>query len=224
MFARMAEVADVIVLCGDLTDYGLPEEAHHLVDELAGCAGVPVLAVLGNHDFESGKQHEVRDILCQGGVTVLDGDSCEVKGVGFAGVKGFGGGFGERAVEPWGEDAVKVFVQEGVNEALKLEAALARLHTDARVAVLHYAPIPGTLQGEPLEVFPFLGSRRLEDPIDRYHASAVFHGHAHAGMPEGCTAGGVPVYNVARPLLERRTPGTPFRLLELPAGTATLAT
>src|SRR5438067_3359102 len=124
-FAQMGAAADVIVLCGDLTDYGLPEEAHHLVQELADCLHLPVLAVLGNHDYESGKQEEVKGILCEGGVTVLDGDSYEIHGIGFAGVKGFAGGFGEYCLEPWGEDAIKSFVQEGVNEALKLEAALA---------------------------------------------------------------------------------------------------
>jgi Icc-related predicted phosphoesterase len=217
-FAEMAARADVILLCGDLTDYGLPEEAHHLVEELSDCLHRPVLAVLGNHDYESGKQDDVHAILCEGGVTVLDGDTCEISGIGFVGVKGFGGGFGDRCLEPWGEAAIKTFVQEGVNEALKLEAALARLHTPSRVALLHYAPIEDTLEGEPREVFPFLGSRRLEEPLNRFHATAAFHGHAHNGRPEGCTSEGIPVYNVAKPLLERRVPGSPgYRLVELPA-------
>jgi Icc-related predicted phosphoesterase len=216
LFAEMAEQADVILLCGDLTDYGLPEEAHHLVQELAGCLHLPVLAVLGNHDYESGKQQDVRDIVCEGGVTVLDGDACEISGIGFVGVKGFGGGFGDRCLEPWGEDAVKTFVRESVNEALKLEAALARLRAEPRVALLHYAPIEATLEGEPREVFPFLGSRRLEEPLNRYGVAAVFHGHAHNGAPEGRTAAGIPVYNVAKPLLERHVPGSPgFRVLEV---------
>jgi Icc-related predicted phosphoesterase len=215
----MAAAADVILLCGDLTDYGLPEEAHHLVGELSDCLHLPVLAVLGNHDFESGKQEDIRTILCAAGVVVLDGDAYETHGVGFVGVKGFGGGFGDRCLEPWGEEAIKVFVREGVNEALKLEAALARLTTEARIAVLHYAPIDGTLQGEPLEVYPFLGSRRLEEPLNRYHVTAAFHGHAHAGSPEGQTSAGIPVYNVARPLLLRTYPGKPaYRLFDLPVG------
>ena len=220
-FTDMARSADVMVLCGDLTDYGLPEEAHLLVGELENAHSVPVLAVLGNHDFESGKQDDVRQILCAGGVTVLDGDSCDVHGVGFAGVKGFGGGFGDRVLEPWGEEAIKVFVREGVNEALKLEAALARLHTDKRVVVLHYSPIEATIASEPREIFPFLGSRRLEEPINRYHATVVVHGHAHGGQPEGRTADGIPVYNVARPLLEKHQPGRPsYRLIEIPVEVA----
>jgi len=215
-FAEMAEAADVILLCGDLTDYGLPEEAHHLVQELTDCLHLPVLAVLGNHDYESGKQQDIRGILCDGGVTVLDGDACEMSGVGFVGVKGFGGGFGERCLEPWGEDAIKVFVREGVNEALKLEAALARVQGEQRVAVLHYAPIEGTLEGEPREVYPFLGSRRLEEPLNRFHVAVAFHGHAHHGSPEGYTATGIPVFNVAKPLLDNRLPGSRgFRLIEL---------
>jgi Icc-related predicted phosphoesterase len=216
-FTQMARAADVMVLCGDLTDYGLPEEAHLLVQELEEAHHVPILAVLGNHDFESGKEQEVRDIMCAGGVTVLDGDSTEVQGVGFAGVKGFGGGFGDRVLEPWGEEAIKVFVREGVNEALKLEAALARLHTEQRVVVLHYSPIEGTVASEPREIFPFLGSRRLEEPINRYRVNFVVHGHAHAGQPEGRTADGIPVYNVARPLLEKHHPDRPpYRLLQIP--------
>ena len=217
-FFEMGKAADVILLCGDLTDYGLPEEAHQLVQELTDCLHLPVLAVLGNHDYESGKHDDVRAILCEGGVTVLDGDSCVIHGIGFVGVKGFAGGFGDHCLEPWGEEAIKSFVREGVNEALKLEAALARLQADTRVAVMHYSPIPDTIQGEPLEVYPFLGSRRLEEPLNRFHVSVVFHGHAHGGSPEGRTAVGIPVYNVAKPLLERCFPGSPgYRIVEMPA-------
>lgn len=216
-FAEMGEVADVVLLCGDLTDYGLPEEAHHLVQELSDCLHRPVLAVLGNHDYESGKQDDIRAILCEGGVTMLDGDACAACGIGFVGVKGFAGGFGDYCLEPWGEEAIKSFVHEGVNEALKLEGALARLHAEPKVALLHYAPVEGTLLGEPLQVYPYLGSRRLEEPLNRYHVSVVFHGHAHAGSPEGRTASGIPVFNVAKPLLERCYPGMPgFRLFEMP--------
>jgi Icc-related predicted phosphoesterase len=131
-------------------------------------------------------------------------------------VKGFGGGFGPRALGPWGEDTFKRFVHEAVEEALKLEAALARLRTRSRVAVLHYAPIRETVEGEPLEIYPFLGSSRLEEPINRYDVSAVVHGHAHRGQPEGRTATGVPVYNVSLPLMKTLTPERPFKLLELP--------
>lgn len=216
-FTQMGEAADVILLCGDLTDYGLPEEAHQLVQELSDCLQLPVVAVLGNHDYESGKQADVKAILCEAGVTVLDGDSCEIHGVGFVGVKGFAGGFGEYCLEPWGEDAIKAFVQEGVNEALKLEAALARVKSPQRVAALHYAPIRETIAGEPPQVHAFLGSRRLEEPLNRYGVTAVFHGHAHNGTPEARTATGIPVYNVAKPLLERHFPDGPgYRIIEIP--------
>jgi Icc-related predicted phosphoesterase len=177
---------------------------------------MPVVAVLGNHDFESGKADEVTKILAEGGVRVLDGDSCEFHGIGFAGVKGFCGGFGTGALGPWGEDMIKRFVREAVDEALKLETALARLRTTHRIAVLHYAPVKETVEGEPVEVYAFLGSSRLEEPLARYPVSAVFHGHAHRGRLEGRTRSGVPVYNVARPLLERMFPDRPpFRVLEV---------
>jgi Icc-related predicted phosphoesterase len=216
IFVQASAQADVLVLCGDLTDYGTLDEAHLLVRELAA-AKMPVVAVLGNHDLESGKADEVTKILTEGGVRVLDGDSCEFHGVGFAGVKGFCGGFGTGALGPWGEDMIKRFVHEAVNEALKLETALARLRTTQRIAVLHYAPIRDTVQGEPPEVFAFLGSSRLEEPLVRYPVSAVVHGHAHRGQLEGRTRNGVPVYNVARPLLERSFPDRPpFRVIELP--------
>ena len=215
LFARMSEAADVMVLCGDLTDYGLPEEAQMLARELSA-AKVPVIAVLGNHDFESGKPDEVRQILLDGGVHVLDGEACEIRGVGFAGVKGFAGGFGRWALGPWGEVSIKAFVQEAVDEALKLESALARLGTPQRIAVLHYSPIQATVEGEPPEIYPFLGTSRLEEPLMRYPVAAVVHGHAHSGSPEGRTTGGIPVYNVAMPLLIKRFPERPpFKLIEV---------
>lgn len=213
LFAEMAAAADVIALCGDLTDYGLPEEAHVLAGELRGVRA-EVVAVLGNHDFESGHSAEVIAILRDAGVRVLDGDAAEIGGVGFAGTKGFAGGFGARALGPWGEDGIKDFVQEAIDEAMKLESALARLRTAEKVVVLHYAPVEGTVVGEPEQIYAFLGSSRLEDPIDRLGATAVVHGHAHHGSPEAATRGGVPVYNVSIPLL-RRTGGTAFRVLEL---------
>jgi Icc-related predicted phosphoesterase len=216
LFGLVAERADVLALAGDLTDYGLPEEARLLARELA-VARVPVVAVFGNHDFESERQDEVRQILTEAGVTVLDGDSTEIRGVGFAGVKGFAGGFGERALQSWGEPILKRFVREAVDEALKLESALARLRTPQRIALMHYSPIRSTVECEAPEITPFLGSSRLEDPLNRYPVFAVFHGHAHRGTPEGRTAGGVPVYNVALPLLRRRWPEQPpFRVIEVP--------
>ena len=160
LFSRIAESAEVLVLAGDLTDYGLPEEARVLAKELSSVR-VPMAAVLGNHDFESDKQDEIRQILTDAGVTVLDGDACELHGIGIAGVKGFGGGFGQRALGPWGEPMIKQFVHEAVNEALKLEAALARLRTERLVALLHYAPVQETAEGEPLEDLPV---RRIEPP------------------------------------------------------------
>src|SRR6516165_9193575 len=206
LFRLVSESADVFLLCGDLTDYGLPEEAHTLTKELAAAMKIPVVAVLGNHDYESAKQVELQRILSDAGVHVLDGDACEVRGIGFAGVKGFAGGFGRGTLEPWGEPSIKHFVHEAVDEALKLEAALARLRTSRRVALLHYAPIQTTVEGEPPEIFPFLGCSRLAEPLDRYPVNVVFHGHAHHGRPEGRTKSGVPVYNVGLALLRRSFP------------------
>jgi Icc-related predicted phosphoesterase len=220
MFMEAAERADVLLLCGDLTDYGFPEEARVLAHELAGVR-IPILAVLGNHDCESGKEGEVTQILAEAGVRMLDGDAVEVQGIGFAGVKGFGGGFGRRTLEPWGETATKAFVHEGVSEGLKLERALARLPTSQRVAVLHYAPIEATVEGEPREIFPFLGSSRLEEPLNRYRVNVAFHGHAHRGAPEGRTSAGIPVFNVALPLLRKTlSDAFPIRIVELPAPVA----
>jgi Icc-related predicted phosphoesterase len=215
-FAAAAAAADVLVLCGDLTDYGLAAEAEVLAHEL-GAAKVPVVGVLGNHDYESGEAGEVARILGEAGVKLLDGDAVEIEGVGFAGTKGFGGGFGRHALGSWGEPAIKAFVQEAVDEALKLENALARLRTDTRVAVLHYAPIVATVENEPPEIYAWLGSERLEEPIDRYELTLALHGHAHHGAAEGRTRGGVPVYNVSAPLMRERD-GQPFRIVELPAG------
>ena len=216
LFAEINERADIFVICGDLTDYGLPEEAKVLARELTGTIRIPTLGVLGNHDFESGKETEICSILADAGVKILDGESHEVLGVGFAGVKGFAGGFGRGALGPWGEKIIKDFVHEAVNEALKLETALARLRTTQRIALLHYAPISATVEGEPPEIFPYLGSSRLEEPLSRYSVAAVFHGHAHHGSPEGRTAAGAPVYNVSMPLLQRAFPDRPpFRMIEV---------
>jgi Icc-related predicted phosphoesterase len=217
LFTQVSQSADVLLLGGDLTDYGLPEEAYVLVKELQALK-VPALAVLGNHDFESGKEAEVADILREAGVFVLDGDAHEVEGVGFAGVKGFAGGFGRGALAPWGESIIKQFVQEAINEALKLENALARLRTRSRIALLHYAPIQATVEGEPPEIFPYLGSSRLEEPLARYPVDAIFHGHAHHGAFEGKTMGGIPVYNVSMSILRQKSPNrAPFYVVEVPS-------
>jgi len=222
LFAEIARQADIVVLCGDLTDYGLPEEARMLVKDLAATINLPIVTVLGNHDFESGRQEEVCDVLESAGIHVLDGDSCEIHGVGFAGVKGFAGGFGRGALGFWGEPAIKQFVQESINEALKLESALARLRTEHRIAILHYAPIQATVEGEPPVIFPYLGSGRLEEPLNRYPVTAVFHGHAHNGTHIGATSTGIPVYNVSHGLLEKTYPNQPaFQLFELQLTPAT---
>jgi Icc-related predicted phosphoesterase len=219
LFEHVDAFADVLVLCGDLTDYGLPDEAHLLVEELSVALKLPVVAVLGNHDFESGREDEVRQILVDAGMTLLDGDAVEVRGIGFAGARGFAGGFGRGTLGAWGERVTKAFVQEAIDEAMKLESALARLRTLSRVAVLHYAPIRATVENEPAEIFPFLGCGRLEEPLNRYPVTAVFHGHAHNGSPEGQTSTGVPVYNVSLPLMRRRFPDKPpFLVLELACG------
>jgi Icc-related predicted phosphoesterase len=221
LFARVADTAEVLLLAGDLTDYGLPDEARVLVKEL-GSLRVPTVAVLGNHDLESGKDTEIRRIFADAGIVVLDGDACEVRGIGIAGVKGFGGGFGRRALGPWGETIIKQFVREAVDEALKLEAALARLRTKHRVALLHYSPIQQTVEGEPPEIYPFLGSSRLEEPISRYPVSLVLHGHAHRGQLQGVTKSGVPVFNVSMHLLTRAfADQPPFRVFEVPVDEAT---
>jgi len=217
LFAGMAETADVLLFGGDLTDYGLPDEARILAQELKEVRGSPMIAVLGNHDFHSDKQVEVAAILADAGVRILDGDSVDVKDVGFTGVKGFMGGFDNRMLQAWGEPVIKLIVHEAMEESLKLETGLARLKTRLRVVLLHYSPLRATVVGEPPEIHPFLGSSRMEEALHRHPVAAVFHGHAHYGTTEGRTADGVPVYNVALPLLKRRSPGRlPFRILDLP--------
>jgi Icc-related predicted phosphoesterase len=221
ILARADGAIDALVLCGDLTDRGIPDEARALARELTSVKA-PIVAVLGNHDYESGKQDEIAAILRDAGVKLLDGEGVEVGELGFAGAKGFAGGFGDRALEPWGEPAIKEFVREAVDESVKLGAALAKLRTPHKIAVLHYSPVVDTVVGEPPEIYPFLGSTRLSEPIDRYGASLVVHGHAHSGAPEGRTRGGVPVYNVSLPLL-RRMYGDPvsLRVLDLAPAVAT---
>ncbi|MFO0335193.1 MAG: metallophosphoesterase [Pseudomonadota bacterium] len=218
LLAPVNDLADVLILRGDLT----AEEADVLVRELAAVR-VPMLAVLGNHDYESGTPEIVERALTAAGVKVLDGSACEIRGVGVAGVKGVCGGYGRATLGAWGERGVKAFVQEALDEARKLESALARLRTPRRVAVLHYSPIEGTVVGEPPVIYPFLGTSRLEGPLNRYPVDVIFHGHAHRGAPEGRTVGGIPVYTVAMPLLRRTAPEhPPFRVVELDAATATV--
>lgn len=217
---EISDSADILLLCGDIIDHGMPDEARLLMKDISDTAKrITIIAVLGNHEFESGKVDEVVNIMKGGGITILDGEACEVQGVGFAGAKGFPGGFGARMLAPWGEPIIKRFVHEAVEEALKLESALARLRTDSRIALLHYSPILATVIGEPPEIYPFLGCSRLEEPLNRYPVAAIFHGHAHNGTHEGKTSSGVPVYNVAMKLMEKTFPGKPpCRILEVRAG------
>jgi Icc-related predicted phosphoesterase len=221
LFAQAAETADILLLCGDLTDYGQPEEAKILAKDLTATVKIPIVGVLGNHDYEAGQEQDLMKIMADAGVRILDGDSHEIHGVGFAGVRGFCGGFGRGALGAWGERVIKAFVHEAIEEALKLETALARLRTQHKIALLHYSPIRETVEGESLEIYPFLGSSRLEEPISRFDVLAVFHGHAHKGAPEGKTAKGIPVYNVALPVLQEAYPDKPtFRIFEVDTAAA----
>lgn len=216
LFAQLAAAADVVVVCGDLTVHGHAAEAELLAREITAVVKTPILAVLGNHDYEAGEPESVRDALNDRGIIVLDGESHEWEGIGFAGVKGFCGGFGKSMLESWGEPMIKQFVREVVDDSLRLESALSELRTKHKVVVTHYAPIRATVEGERQEIFPFLGCSRFEDSINRYEATVAFHGHAHHGSPEGQTLAGIPVYNVAMPVLERTFPDQPpFRIIEL---------
>jgi Icc-related predicted phosphoesterase len=212
LFAEMAQAADVLVLCGDLTDVGNPREAEVLAEDLRGCS-VPVVGVLGNHDYESGNVEAVAKILREAGLHLLDGQSCEIGDVGFVGVKGFAGGFGRRMLSSFGEAAVKNFVTEAMNEAMRLENAMRVVKNERAVVVLHYAPIQETIADEPPEIYAFLGCSRLAETIDRFKVSAVVHGHAHRGRYEGRTPGGAPVYNVA--FAVAKPTGRPYALLEI---------
>jgi Icc-related predicted phosphoesterase len=220
LVAEAEASADLLLLCGDLTSHGHPDEVKDIAETLAG-RSIPTVAVLGNHDFEAGLQKELAAVLSDRGVRVLDGDAVELQGVGIAGVKGFAGGFGRGSLTAFGEPIIKAFVQEAIDEALKLENALRRLATPVKVALLHYSPTAETIEGEPLEIYPFLGSSRLLPPIEAMGVDVVFHGHAHTGKIEGRTPSGIPVYNVAFPLLQAE--GRLFHLWvsEVPSASAT---
>src|SRR4051812_14934393 len=212
--SEISNHADVLLLCGDLTNFGKTTEAEILADDIKSCS-VPVLGVLGNHDYECGQPEEVARILHDAGMTILDEQAIEIEGVGFAGVKGFMGGYGRGELAPFGEPIAKAFVDEAMNEARKLENGLRSLRTDRSVAVLHYSPTVETLAGEPGEIFQYLGSQRLADAIDRFdHVKAVVHGHAHHGTYEGRTPGGTPVFNVAQFVLKPLF-GKPYVILEV---------
>jgi Icc-related predicted phosphoesterase len=213
-FTEISARADVLVLCGDLTNFGKTKEAEILADDIKSCS-IPVLGVLGNHDYELGQPEKVCEILTAAGMKVLNEQAVEIDGVGFAGVKGFLGGFGRGELAPFGEPIIKAFVDEAMNEARKLENQLRTLRTERSVAVLHYSPIKDTVEGEPPEIFQYLGSQRLCEPIDRFdHVKAVVHGHAHHGTYEGRTPRGKPVYNVAQFVLKPKF-GKPYVVLEV---------
>lgn len=214
MFAEISQNADVLALCGDLTNFGKVREAEILAEDLRACT-IPSVAVLGNHDYECGQPEEVARILHAAGCTILAEQAVVIEGVGFAGVKGFLGGFGRGELGAFGEPPIKAFVDAALDEVRRLENALRSLRTERSVAVLHYSPVAGTLGGEPLEIYPFLGCSRLADAIDRFdHVAAVVHGHAHRGTHLGTTPRGTPVYNCATMVAEAAT-GRPYALLEI---------
>jgi Icc-related predicted phosphoesterase len=214
LFIEVSSHADVLLLCGDLTNFGKTTEAEILAEDIKSCT-IPVLGVLGNHDYECGQPEEVARILHEAGMIVLDEQAHEIDGVGFAGVKGFLGGYGRGELAPFGEPIIKAFVDEAMKEARKLENQLRQLRTERSVAVLHYSPITGTIEGEPPAIFQYLGSQRLAEPIDRFeHVKAVVHGHAHHGTYEGRTPRGIPVYNVAQ-FVVKPLFGRPYALIEV---------
>jgi Icc-related predicted phosphoesterase len=212
--SKVRDEADVLVLAGDHTNYGLPAEMEPLLNAIIRIR-VPTVAVLGNHDYESGLEQELMRMMTAEGIKVLDGSAYERDGVGFAGTKGFVGGFGRGALTAFGEPEVKTFVRASIDEALKLERGLSQLRTPKRVVVLHYSPISETANGEAREIFPFLGSSRLAEVIDRHGADLVVHGHAHHGTLGGKTTAGVPVRNVAITLLQAQNPPATYRIFDV---------
>lgn len=196
--------SDLFLLAGDLTQMGDIEEAQVLADDLAGC-GVPVIAVLGNHDFHLGQEKEIIRVLQAAGVEVLEGAAKTIRvgseEVGVAGIKGFGGGFAGACASEFGENEMKDFIRHTKSQAKKLKDSLLSLNTPYKIALMHYSPVPDTLMGEKLEIYPFLGSYLLSEAVDQCEVDVVFHGHAHRGVEKGITFGGVPVRNVAQPVI-----------------------
>jgi Icc-related predicted phosphoesterase len=215
LFERVHEDADVLCLCGDLVNFGKTREVEILIEDLKACR-IPMVGVMGNHEHECGQPDVVLQMLTDAGVKMLDaGRSYEIGGVGFAGGKGFVGGFGRYMLSSFGEASIKTFVQEAVEDANLIETSIRSLRTERSVILLHYSPVVDTVVGEPPEIHAFLGSSRLAETIDRYdNVKLVVHGHAHRGAPEGATNRGVPVFNVALPVL--KTLGdTPYRVFEV---------
>jgi uncharacterized protein len=213
-FERVRDDADALVLAGDLTNYGQPDEMEPLLNVLVRLR-IPTVAVLGNHDYESGKEEELCRMMVAAGIKVLQGTAYERDGVGFAGTKGFVGGFGRGMLTAFGEREIKQFVQASIDEALKLERAMSQLRTRKRVVVLHYSPIAETVQGEAPEIFPFMGTSRLAEVVDRHGADLVVHGHAHHGRIDGHTPAGVAVHNVAISLLQAQERSSVYRVFDL---------
>lgn len=216
-FKEVSIEADILLICGDLTDTGDEAEAQVLAEELKACT-IPVIGVLGNHDYEKGRHKLIRQMVQNEQVHILDGESIVVNNIGFAGVKGFGGGFDNHMLSMFGEGAMKAFVQEAVDEALHLDRALARLDQEhegiKKIVVLHYSPLSATITGEPEAIFPFLGCSRLAEPLTRRNVTAAFHGHAHAGALKG-EVEGVQVFNVAKQVLAKAGYKCPYYLFEV---------
>jgi Icc-related predicted phosphoesterase len=213
-FAAVNDRADVLVIAGDLTNHGKPEEMRGVLDVLSGVT-IPIVAVLGNHDYESGQEGKVCEMILDAGIHLLDGGCFELDGIGFAGVKGSSGGFTPHELMPFGERYIKDFVDVAIKEAASLDRAIARLKAPKRIAITHYAPIKGTVAGEPEPIFPFLGSSRLEVVLDRRRPEFALHGHAHHGSFSGATTGGVPVFNVALHILKKRKEPFPFVVFDV---------
>ena len=215
LFERVSDEADVLCLCGDLVNFGKTAEVQSILEDIKACT-IPMVGVMGNHEHECGQPEVVLEMFSDAGVKMLSaGRNYEIEGVGFAGAKGFVGGFGRYMLSAFGETSIKDFVQEAIEDAQQLETSIRSLRTERSVVLLHYAPVVDTVIGEPPEIHAFLGSSRLAETIDRYdNVKLVVHGHAHRGAPQGTTNRGVPVYNVALPVL--RTLGDkPYRIFEV---------
>ena len=215
IFKEISQKAEVLALCGDLTDHGKKDEMELLIKHLSVCS-IPIVAVLGNHDYESGEETKLMDLLLENNIKVLNGESTEINNVGFAGIKGFAGGFDSYTLAPWGEKAIKDFVQESVNDSLQLEKALSEISVEKKVVIMHYAPISATIKGEALELYPYLGCSRFASPLHRYKPNIVFHGHAHHGTHKGITAQeDIPVYNVSINVVSKLKEKKPYAIIEV---------